>query len=115
MIDDENFFTSNIMRDAQAEHLRAWNEDNAEEWWHHLDLEAQRWSEDQAGPSAPDTRDILQILSSAVGLLASIPADKYPVIADLRQRLLAECKSLQHRKDISLNDLVVTAKRIFNK
>ena len=107
MIDDEDFFNYCINS------RRTWNEDNAEAWWHQQDLEAQRRSEEE--PSAPDTRDILQLLSRSASLLASIPADRYPVIADLRKRLVAEHESLQHRQDISLNDLVVTAKRIFNK
>tara|TARA_R110000744_G_scaffold76590_6_gene151750 strand:- start:627 stop:848 length:222 start_codon:yes stop_codon:yes gene_type:complete len=51
MIDDEDFFTSNIMRDAQAEHLRTWNEDNPEAWWHQQDQEAQQRSEEES----PDT------------------------------------------------------------
>ena len=87
-------------------------EDDSSAWWHQLDLEARQAQEREL---TPEIREVVETLDRCTQLLDNIPEGNYPVIADLRRRLQIERTFLKRKQDISLNELVKTARKLLIK
>ena len=87
-------------------------EDDSSAWWYQLDLEARQAQEREL---TPEIREVVEILDRCKEMLSRIPESNYPVIADLRRRLQVERTFLKRRQDISLNELVKTARKLLLK
>ena len=87
-------------------------EDDSSAWWYQLDLEARQAQEREL---TPEIREVVETLDRCTQLLDNIPEGNYPVIADLRRRLQIERTFLKRKQDISLNELVKTARKLLIK
>jgi pantothenate kinase type III len=87
-------------------------EDDSDAWNHQLEIEERQQRESQTLDS--QTQEVIEDLSKAIAILSNVPRNTYPVIADLAKRLKIEREFLRTRQNLSLNNLVKTARRLLH-
>jgi hypothetical protein len=87
-------------------------EDDSDAWNHQLEIEERQQRESQTLDSR--TQEVIEDLSKAIAILSNVPRNTYPVIADLAKRLKIEREFLRTRQNLSLNNLVKTARRLLH-
>ena len=98
---------------TSQDELQVIQEDDSDAWWYQLDLEARQAQEREP---TPDVRQVIENLDRSIALLRHIqPTEKYAVVADLCQKLVAERTFLERRQEILLNELVKTARNLLIK
>ncbi|WP_339806676.1 hypothetical protein [uncultured Marinobacter sp.] len=86
--------------------------DSDDAWNHQLELEERRRRESEE--ITPEIQEVIETLSKTIALLSNVPRKEYPVIADLHDRLAIEREFLRTKQQLTLNNLVKTARRLLH-
>ena len=88
-------------------------EDDSDSWSHQLELEERQRRESEE--IMPEIQETIEILSKTITMLSRVSRTEYPVIANLHDRLAIERKFLKTKQELTLNNLVKTARRLLAK
>ena len=89
------------------------DEDDSDAWNHQLELEERQRRESETGLDSR-IQEVIETLSKTIALLSNVPRKEYPVIADLHDRLAIEREFLSTKQQLTLNNLVKTARRLLH-
>ena len=94
------------------ERITTTEETDSDAWNHQLELEERRRRESEK--ITPEIQEVIETLSKCIALLSGICRKEYPVIADLHDRLAIEREFLRTKQQLTLNNLVKTARRLLH-
>ena len=87
--------------------------DSDDAWNHQLELEERQRRESEK--ITPEIQEVIETLSKCIALLSNVPRKEYPVIADMHDRLAIEQEFLSTKQQLTLNNLVKTARRLLHE